>query len=83
MGELYKEHFNAIKVPEGCEVLSKQYDYEELISFAKFYHESKVKNNVTLGSVINPFSCVGCKYHNTTNDELCGTCGDTYKNKAT
>lgn len=34
-------------------------------------------------AVSNPLSCVGCKYHNTTNDDLCGTCGDTYKNKAT
>jgi len=33
--------------------------------------------------VSNPLSCIGCKYNNTTNDELCITCGDTYKNKAT
>lgn len=33
--------------------------------------------------VSNPLSCDGCKYNNTTNDELCITCGDEYKNKAT
>jgi hypothetical protein len=33
--------------------------------------------------VSNPLSCDGCKYHNTLNDDLCGDCGDTYKNKAT
>jgi hypothetical protein len=38
---------------------------------------------LTIPAVSNPLSCIGCKYNNTTNDELCETCGDTYKNKAT
>ena len=42
-----------------------------------------VKNNGVLPLVSNPLSCVGCRYNNTTNDELCTTCGDDYKNKAT
>lgn len=37
----------------------------------KFYYER--------GS--NPLSCVGCKYYNTLDDDLCGTCGDNYQNK--
>jgi hypothetical protein len=45
--------------------------------------EKAVKNNAVLPLVSNLLSCVGCKYHNTINDELCVTCGDTYKNKAT
>lgn len=40
-------------------------------------------SNCTIHGVSNPLSCDGCKYHNTLNDDLCGTCGDTYKNKAT
>lgn len=38
---------------------------------------------LTIPVVSNPLSCDGCKYHNTTNDDLCGACGDTYKNKVT
>ena len=45
--------------------------------------QEAVKNYAVLPHVSNPLSCDGCKYHNTTNDDLCGTCGDTYKNKAT
>lgn len=40
-------------------------------------------NLLHLPRVSNPLSCDGCKYNNTLNDDLCGTCGDTYKNKAT
>jgi len=42
-----------------------------------------INQALLLYDVSNPLSCVGCIYNNTTNDELCGTCGDTYKNKAT
>lgn len=45
--------------------------------------QEAVNKKCNIPHVSNPLSCVGCKYHNTTNDELCGTCGDTYKNKAT
>jgi len=43
----------------------------------------KEGQKLPIHNVSNPLSCDGCKYNNTTNDDLCGTCGDTYKNKAT
>ena len=43
----------------------------------------KEGQKLPIHNVSNQLSCDGCKYNNTTNDDLCGTCGDTYKNKAT
>ena len=63
---------------------TSEMQYAKLIlRFVREQTDSKHIGNCNLPHVINPLSCVGCKYHNTTNDELCGTCGDTYKNKTT
>ena len=68
----------------------KQEKYDVYFVDNKFIYqvEDNGLHNVTSKEVVedylsNPLSCIGCKYNNTTNDELCGTCGDTYKNKAT
>lgn len=64
--------YDAALIPK----LSKVWEKLELL-------QEVVNKKCNISHVSNPLSCVGCKYHNTTNDELCGTCGDTYKNKAT
>lgn len=37
--EFYKQHFKTTEVPRGEEILSKQYDYEDLIGFAEEYNK--------------------------------------------
>ena len=47
---------------------------DEVLDFIKDTSLYKLKE-------IERYSCVGCKYHNTLNDKLCGTCGEEYSNK--
>lgn len=53
-------------------------DWEEVAAI-KIY-DSLVKKSVII-DYTNTLSCNGCIYHNTLNDDLCGTCGDYYNNK--
>ena len=55
---------------------------KEQISELRNDIKKHISEQLNILHVSNPLSCVGCKYHNTTDDELCVTCGDTYKNKA-
>lgn len=56
---------------------------KEQISELRNDIKKHISEQLNILHVSNPLSCDGCKYHNTTNDDLCGTCGDAYKNKAT
>jgi len=70
---------------ENAEIDLGRYSNTELTQIReamRIYADRKLKL-FAISDVSNPLSCDGCKYHNTLNDELCGTCGDTYKNKAT
>jgi len=55
MENIYRDYFNATEVPTGCEAISKQFDYEELIGFAKQY-ASVVNGNSVLGDVSESFN---------------------------
>ena len=70
---------------ENAEIDLRRYSNTELTQIRdamRIYADRKLKL-FAIPDVSNPLSCDGCKYHNTTDDDLCGTCGDTYKNKAT
>ncbi len=56
--------------------------YNEVIGWMEGYAQEIVKN-CSIPDVSNLLSCDGCKYDNTTNYDLCRTCGYTYKNKVT
>ena len=56
---------------------------KEQISELRNDIKKHISEQLNILNVSKPLSCDGCKYHNTINDDLCGTCGDTYKNKAT
>lgn len=56
---------------------------KEQISELRNDIKKHISEQLNILHVSNPLSCIGCKYHETLNDDLCGTCGDTYKNKAT
>ena len=55
---------------------------KEQISELRNDIKKHISQQLNILHINKPLSCDGCKYHNTPNDDFCGTCGDTYKNKA-
>jgi hypothetical protein len=69
MENIYRDYFNATEVPTGCDALSKQFDYEDLIGFAKHYANG-VNENSVLGDVMICDNCDKTKEVNC----LCEVC---------